>query len=72
MVLPGGLMGDELVAGLRPGRRRPKVILMSGYNAQLDRDRLDASGDRYLGKPFDTDRLLQAVRSALDDPGKRI
>jgi two-component system, cell cycle sensor histidine kinase and response regulator CckA len=72
VVLPGGLMGDELVAGLQPGRRRPKVILMSGYNTQLDPDRLDASGDRYLGKPFDTDRLLQAVRSALDDSGKRV
>ncbi len=65
VVLPGGLLGHELAASLPEGTQRPKVILMSGYNAHVDQAMLEAIG-AYLSKPFDSETLLRTVRDTLD------
>jgi len=64
VVMPG-MMGDEIANQLlRQGRTR--VILMSAYNTSVDPAALAAVGGAYLSKPFNTDRLLEIVRTTLD------
>ncbi len=69
VVLPGGMNGTELAAGvlaLRPGL---PVLFMSGYteNAIIHNGRLDP-GVNLLEKPFSRRQLAQAVSAALAAP----
>jgi len=66
VVMPGGLMGHELAAGVLAGGNGPKVILMSGHSTHVDLSILDSAASAYLAKPFDADRLLRIVRDTLD------
>jgi PAS domain S-box-containing protein len=64
IILPGGLNGWELadrLSGERPGL---KVILMSGYNADLAGKIQPHS--HILPKPFSLENLTETVRSCLD------
>ncbi len=68
VIMPGGMMGDELARRLPFSRTR--VILTSAYPAQFDSHRWTAEGGEYLGKPFTTEQLLRTVRKALEpSPG---
>ncbi|WP_404381579.1 PAS-domain containing protein [Caenispirillum salinarum] len=66
MVMPG-LGGLDLVRAMREDYPHLKVVLVSGYAAEAE-DRLADLGEgvTFLAKPVDPDRLLAAVRAALD------
>lgn len=66
MVMPG-LGGLDLVRAMREDNPDLKVVLVSGYAAEAE-ERLAGLGGgvTFLAKPVDPDRLLAAVRAALD------
>jgi PAS domain S-box-containing protein len=65
MTMPDGLDGRQLAAELRKRRPGLKVILTSGYNADLAGTEVEA-GVLFLMKPCPVPELLEAVRRALD------
>jgi PAS domain S-box-containing protein len=69
VIMPGSVPRKEMVerlAGLHPGLR---VILISGYTDEaIVRQGVLQPGRRFLAKPFSMVRLLQSVRSTLDEP----
>ncbi len=64
VALPGGIFGHQLEEELMGRSPRPKVMLMSGFNAELPHGRIPV--DCYLPKPFNAGRLLRAVRGCLE------
>lgn len=67
LVMPGGLSGLELAGRLRADQRGLKVILSSGYSAEIAGRELQLSeGEHFLQKPFTPRELLEAVRRSLD------
>jgi CheY-like chemotaxis protein len=70
MVMPGGVSGLDLAQRCLSEQPGLKVILMSGYSANLaDSDLLQRHGVFYLPKPLNIRLLAQTVRSALDQLG---
>jgi CheY-like chemotaxis protein len=69
LVMPGGLSGRELAERFRAEKPSLKVLYCSGYTSDmLGKDsELRVNGD-FLEKPFEQDKLLQAVRDHLDAP----
>jgi CheY-like chemotaxis protein len=66
VVMPQG-SGPELAEQLLEDRPNMKVLLMSGYTAEvIDRHGLSRLGADLLPKPFSTTALAQAVRRMLD------
>ena len=53
------LTGVEVASGLRTGVRPPMLILMTGYDAVSDADRLIV--DAVLLKPFNTAQLVETI-----------
>lgn len=67
MVMPEGMTGLELVTHLRDLKPSLKVIVSSGYSAELVRHGLTAQkGIRYLPKPYTVQALAEAIRAAFD------
>jgi PAS domain S-box-containing protein len=66
MTMPDGLDGRQLAAELRKRRPDLKVILTSGYNADLAGRAADDADETFLMKPCPIPQLLEAVRAALD------
>jgi DNA-binding NtrC family response regulator len=67
MVMPGGVSGLDLAQRCLGERADLKVILMSGYSANLaDSEFLTRFGVFYLPKPLNIRLLAKTVRSALD------
>jgi DNA-binding NtrC family response regulator len=66
MVMPG-LGGVDLVRMMREDSPDLKVVLVSGYAAEAEHRLADlGAGVTFLAKPVDPDRLLSAVRGALE------
>jgi PAS domain S-box-containing protein len=69
LVMPDGMTGKELAQWLLGENPKLKVIYMSGYSAELaDHDLSLQEGINFLAKPFQMQRLAQAVRQKLDQP----
>jgi len=68
VVLPGGMLGNELVQELKVICPQVRVIYMSGYtrNAVVHGGRLDP-GVNFLEKPFTPQTLAQTLRRVLDE-----
>ena len=67
MVMPEGITGLELTRRLRELKPGLKVIIASGYSAELaQKSAMDNAGILYLSKPFEADILAEAVRKCLD------
>ncbi|MEO6874776.1 MAG: PAS domain S-box protein, partial [Opitutaceae bacterium] len=67
MVMPGGMSGLQLARHLKQAKPALRVIFFSGYSAQAANTRTPFSElGTYLAKPVDREKLLRAVRSALD------
>ena len=69
IVMPEGVTGRELADQLRASRPALKVILMSGYSAEVvgkDTDFFQRSRTGFLQKPCSSRALLEAVRRSLD------
>jgi CheY-like chemotaxis protein len=70
MVMPGGLSGLELAEQLRKSRPGLKVIVSSGYSAELlERTGQVPEGIHFLPKPYDPETLVRVVRDCLDQEG---
>jgi PAS domain S-box-containing protein len=66
MVMPGGMTGLELITRLRGDRPDLRVILSSGYSADLLKEGTrERAGVQFLAKPYGTAALAEAVRSCL-------
>jgi CheY-like chemotaxis protein len=77
MVMPEGLTGLDLAEKLRAKKPSLKVIITSGYNADLAGQATPtAGGIRYLQKPYPIEILSKVVRECLDNQifldGKKI
>lgn len=66
-----GMSGWEVVRAVRQRDAAIGIALLSGWEATLPAERLEAAGiDAVLGKPFQVDRMLQVVESlGRRDPG---
>ncbi|MCA9825065.1 MAG: PAS domain-containing protein [Dehalococcoidia bacterium] len=65
------LSGDEALARIREIRPDAKVILMSGYASEEASERIGASPDAFIQKPFTLDVLKDTIRDVLDGPEAR-
>ena len=67
MVMPGGLSGLDLAERLRSEKPQLKVILSSGYSADLSaHGHRNLAGINYLPKPYEARALGEVLRSCLD------
>ena len=67
LVLPGGLTGLDLANRLRQTRPDLKVLISSGYSADLPhQDGQLPAGIKFLAKPYDLDTLARTIREILD------
>jgi two-component system, cell cycle sensor histidine kinase and response regulator CckA len=70
IVMPEGVTGRELAEQLRTIKPALKVILMSGYSADVigrDTDFFRRSKTAFLQKPSSSRAILEAVRRCLDE-----
>jgi PAS domain S-box-containing protein len=66
-VMPGGVTGMQLAAQLRAEKPELKLILSSGYSAELDREKNTAiRGVTFVPKPCAPADLATVVRACLD------
>jgi len=68
MVMPEGLSGSDLVERLRREKPGLKVVVMSGYSAEIEGKDLANVSVVYLQKPYRPETLLRAVRECLEAP----
>lgn len=68
VVMPGGMNGIELARRLLAERPDLKVIYASAYSREMLESRFAVSGRLgFLGKPYSTTQLSQAIRATLDE-----
>lgn len=66
-VFLGDGSGRELIRQFRTERPTLRAIITTGYDPHQMRDRMELGGnDLFLGKPFQTDELLQAIETLLN------
>lgn len=66
MVMPEGMGGLELARQLRKLKPGLKVVLSTGYSAELQSANPEKDGMRMLPKPYEPDALVKMVRMCLD------
>jgi CheY-like chemotaxis protein len=67
MVMPNGMSGLDLVEHFRQANPNLRVILSSGYSAELNKlDSPNGQGVEFLAKPFTMGVLTDLVRKCLD------
>ena len=68
IMLPGGLLGTNLVQKLRERRPALKVLMTSGFSETsiLHRGILDGTLE-LLGKPYNVEDLARRIRAILDE-----
>ena len=67
LVMPDGINGKELAAGLLEQAPGLKIIYLSGYSATVAGKNFPLEeGVNFLTKPFETHKLAQIVRKCLD------
>ena len=67
IVMPDGLSGWELAKELQSVKPSLKVIYMSGYNTEMAGGKPVTENVWFLEKPFQPQRLIEAVRDCLDE-----
>ena len=71
MVMPEGMTGGEVATRLRQRKPELKVILTSGYSAEVVGKDFNRSDITFLAKPYLPPQLAQLVRQCLDGAQKR-
>jgi two-component system cell cycle sensor histidine kinase/response regulator CckA len=67
MIMPGGISGMALSQQLREQKPDLKVLIMSGYSAELVRDDgAFPANTSFLGKPFTLAQFSDSIRQMLD------
>ncbi len=68
-VLTGSIPGHALAGKLRADKPGLKVIITSGYSAELlQLDPGQAEGLRFVPKPFPPEKLAAVLRACLEEP----
>lgn len=69
IVMPGGFNGLELARQLRQANPHLKIILTSGYSAEIASHLADITADNmvFLQKPLTAEEIAVAIRRCLDD-----
>jgi len=69
MVMPGGIMGEDLAERLQKINPELKVIFTSGYSPGMAGQALSLiEGRNFLPKPYPIGKLAHLVREILDRP----
>ena len=67
LVMPGGVTGHQLAQRLLADKPHLKVVLMSGYSADIAGRELNVgASDKFVQKPFLPNHLLKVIRDSLD------
>lgn len=64
MVMPSGLNGWDVITAIRKESPDVPSVIMSGYASDLPPEAMKARGVAFLQKPFDTAKLVNALRTA--------
>ena len=72
VVMPGGMTGYELADRLRRDRPGTRVLFTSGYTELARSADQPARRDPLLSKPYRKQELGRAIRSALDEPERKV
>ena len=71
MVMPEGIMGNELAERLRAQKPGLKIIITSGYSSDMaGKSDLQKEDINYMAKPYSIGKMSQFVRQCLDAPLK--
>ena len=71
-VMPGGISGLDLAAAVRERFPNMRVVLTSGYSADLiGREKVDGLGLKVLRKPYQQAQLARILCEALDGDGAK-
>jgi PAS domain S-box-containing protein len=65
MIMPGGMTGSDLAAGLKKRQPNLKVIFTSGYSAELVGKDMGKGGTPFLPKPYQPQQVARLVREVL-------
>jgi signal transduction histidine kinase len=65
MIMPGGMTGNELAAGLKKRQPNLKVIFTSGYSAELVGKDMGKGTTAFLPKPYQPQQVARLVREVL-------
>lgn len=67
MVMPGGILGNELAERMRSENPKIKVIFTSGYSPGMaGKDLSLIEGRNFLPKPFSVGKLARMIRDVMD------
>ena len=70
LIMPGNVSGLELAKRLLPLKAGLKVVITSGYAADMIRQKGGLpAGVKFLTKPYDSNSLAMTVRECLDEKG---
>jgi FixJ family two-component response regulator len=65
--MPGGMSGKDLGERLLQENPKVKVLYASGYSAEMvDKNFFLEAGVNFISKPFEAQKLAQAIRDCLD------
>jgi signal transduction histidine kinase/ActR/RegA family two-component response regulator len=65
MIMPGGMTGSDLAAGLKKRQPDLKVIFTSGYSAELVGKDFGKGSAAFLPKPYQPEHVARLVREVL-------
>lgn len=65
IMMPGGLLGDELAARLKAVKPSLPVLFTSGYTPEVTKTDFRGNGN-FLSKPFTPAQMLTTIRQCLD------
>ncbi len=65
IMMPGGLLGNELAARLQAAKPSLPVLLTSGYTPEVTKTDFRGNGN-FLSKPFTPAQMLATIRQCLD------
>ena len=69
MVMPEGISGLELAEEFRAAMPHLKIIISSGYSAEMaENNKQLSAGIHYLAKPYEIELLSTKIRECLDSP----
>jgi CheY-like chemotaxis protein len=70
--MDGYMVAHAIRARFAPGKSRPRIVALTGYGREEDRQAALRSGfDEHLTKPLDPDRLLRVVSDGQQIPVTR-
>jgi signal transduction histidine kinase/ActR/RegA family two-component response regulator len=69
MIMPGQMTGSDLVKELKKRKPDLKVIITSGYSAELAGRDFSQNEVNFLPKPYQPQMVAQLIRKTFDGPG---